>query len=634
MTGEEDTVVKQPGDRLLSGSFVIGGTGRVRLTKVGDDAFAARLSAEAKKNLKVTKSEMMCSLDKLIRVMGIILIPVGALLFCHEYFVLERGLRVSAESTTASLVGMVPEGLYLLTSIALAASSIKLAKKRVLVRDMNCIETLARVDVLCVDKTGTITEPTMEVDSVISLSGDPTDILTAMYGSQEPENDTARALFEKYQGASQWECTAQIPFTSQTKWSACSFKDHGTYIVGAPDRIMGSRYPELEEKVTPATQIGLRVLLVARYDGDLQETPDSTLLTPVALVLLRSRIRKDAVETFAFFKAQGVTIKVISGDDPQTVAAIAQRAGIDHSDSWVDATTLDTEESLFTAAKKYTVFGRVMPEQKRVLIRALKAAGHTVAMTGDGVNDVLAMKDAHCAIAMASGAQAAGQMAHLVLLNSDFSAMPHIVNEGRRVINNIQRAAALFLVKNIFSLGITLLTLLIGRPYPMEPQHMTIISGLTIGIPSFFLAMEPNFSRVAGRFLPNVLHRALPGGLTDIFAVLSIQTLLLHLQLPHQQISTLCTVILATVGLWVLLQICRPFTKFRWFVWIAMAAGLVGSFSLLRWIFEFRFSSVTLTLLPLIVVAVPVVYTLIRFPIMHWRRFFSKNGNKKRGTEK
>ena len=607
VTGEADPIARCPGDSLLSGSIVVAGTGRVRLTKVGDDAFAARLAAEAKKDPRAAKSEMMNALDKLIRIIGIGLIPIGALLFCHEYFYLDRGLRISAESTTASLVGMIPEGLYLLTSVALAASSLKLAQKRVLVRDMNCIESLARVDVLCVDKTGTITEPALEVDQVIPLSGDPTELLTAMYGSGEPENDTAQALFDFFQGQTDWCCDHCIPFTSQTKWSACVFRDRGTYMVGAPDVLMGDRYGELEAQVASHARAGMRVLLAARYEGLPAESPDAALMTPIALVLLRSRIRRDAVQTFSYFEEQGVAIKVLSGDDPRTVSAIAQRAGIRHACSWVDATTLETEDALAAAAKKYTVFGRVTPEQKRSLIRALKAAGHTVAMTGDGINDVLAMKESDCAIAMASGAQAAGQVARLVLLDSDFSAMPHILEEGRRVINNIQRAAALFLVKNIFSLGITLLTLLTGCPYPMEPQHMTVISGLTIGIPAFFLAMEPNFSRVTGRFLPGVLRRALPGGVTDILVVFGMQAVFAGL--PSREISTLCTAALALVGLWVLLQVCRPFDGFRRLVWFSMAVALVGCFTLLGGIFELQLSDPQAFLaLPALLLITPTVF--------------------------
>ena len=604
ITGEEDPIAKNPGDRLLSGSFVVAGTGRVQLTKVGDEAFASRLADEARKNPGVKRSEMMDALDKLIRIIGILLIPIGAILFCHEYFVLGRGLRVGMESTAAALVGMIPEGLYLLTSIALAVSSIRLARRQVLVRDMNCIESLARVDMLCVDKTGTITEPSLEVDEIIPLDGDPTEALTAMYGSRSPENDTAQALFEKFRGESAWECTHYIPFTSERKWSGFSFRDRGVYLVGAPDILLDGG---LQEKTAPYAQQGFRALLVARYSGQLQDALDARLVTPMALVLLRSRIRPDARSTFAYFRQQGVAIKVISGDDPRTVSAIAQRAGIEEAENWVDATTLLTDEDLFAAAEKYTVFGRVTPHQKRSLLRALKKAGHTVAMTGDGVNDVLALREADCAVAMASGAQAAGQVAHLVLLNSDFAAMPHIVAEGRRVINNIERSAALFLVKNIFSLGITLLTLLTGQPYPMEPQHMTVISGLTIGFPSFMLTLEPNFQRVKGRFLPSVLRRALPGGLVNVLCVF-ILALFAGSWLPSRALSTLCTVILATTGLSVLFGMCRPYTKYRGFIWCGAAVGLMGCFTLLGGIFEFTFTATALTLLPALLMGVPAIY--------------------------
>ena len=604
VTGEEDPIAKNPGDTLLSGSFVVAGTGRVQLTKVGDEAFASRLADEARKNPRVKRSEMMDALDKLIRIIGILLIPIGAILFSHEYFVLGRGLRVGMESTAAALVGMIPEGLYLLTSIALAVSSIRLARRQVLVRDMSCIESLARVDMLCVDKTGTITEPSLEVDEIIPLDGDPTEALTAMYGSRSPENDTAQALFEKFRGESAWECTHHIPFTSERKWSGFAFRDRGVYLVGAPDILLDGG---LQEKTDPYAQQGFRALLVARYNGQLQDALDAQLVTPMALVLLRSRIRPDARSTFAYFRQQGVAIKVISGDDPRTVSAIAQRAGIEEAENWVDATTLLTDEDLFAAAESYTVFGRVTPHQKRSLLRALKKAGHTVAMTGDGVNDVLAMREADCAVAMASGAQAAGQVAHLVLLHSDFAAMPHIVAEGRRVINNIERSAALFLVKNIFSLGITLLTLLTGQPYPMEPQHMTVISGLTIGFPSFMLTLEPNFQRVKGRFLPSVLRRALPGGLVNVLCVFILE-LFAGSWLPSRALSTLCTVILATTGLSVLFGMCRPYTKYRGFIWFGAAVGLMGCFTLLGGIFEFAFTAASLTFLPALLMGVPAIY--------------------------
>ena len=619
VTGEADAIVKNPGDPLLSGSFVVAGRGRAQLTHVGNDAFAARLTAEAKKNPKVSKSEMMRALDKLIKVIGLALIPIGAVLFYQEYFVLRLDLRVSAEATAAALVGMVPEGLYLLTSIALAASSLKLSKKRVLVQDMNCIETLARVDVLCVDKTGTITQPVMELDSTIPLTGDTPayfqSAMTALFGVREPENDTGKALFARFRGESSWICKQFFPFTSEKKWGGWVFDEQGAFIAGAPESILGSRYQELQETVTPLLEQGFRVLLVARYSADLaQDRLDTQQLTPFALLTLSNPIRPTAAQTFAYFKEQGVCIKVISGDNPQAVAAVAARAGIDNADRWVDTTTLETDEDIFRAAEHYTVFGRVTPDKKRALIRALKAHGHTVAMTGDGVNDVLAMKEAHCGIAMASGAQAASQVARLVLLDSDFSAMPDIVAEGRRVINNIQRTASLFLVKNIFSLGLSLISLFAVWPYPLQPQHMSIISGLTIGVPSFFLAMEPNYQRVQGRFLPGVLRRAFPGGLTNIFAVLAAQICMVAFSLPLSQISTVCTAILAVVGMLVLTQVCRPFDTFRKGIVAAMAVALAGCFTLLRSIFELYISGITaiLVMTALLIVASTVFFIMQR----------------------
>lgn len=623
VTGEADAITKNPGDPLLSGSFVVAGRGLAQLTAVGDSAFAARLAAEAKKDPRVAKSEMMRSLDRLIKIIGCALIPIGLVLFYQEFAVLELSLQASAEATVAALVGMIPEGLYLLTSIALAASSMKLTKKRVLVQDMNCIETLARVDVLCVDKTGTITEPAMEVDNVLPLTEDPPEyleaILTALYGTTEPENDTGRAICEIFSGKSDWVCTKRIPFTSEAKWSGGIFETHGAFLVGAPQFIMGSRYEEISETVQSWAASGYRVLLVAAYEGEpVPGALESHLIRPLALVLLTSRIRPQAPETFAYFAKQGVCIKVISGDDPVTVSDVSRRAGIENAEKYIDTALLKTEEDFLRAVEEYTVFGRVTPEKKRSLIQALKKQKHTVAMTGDGVNDVLAMKESDCSIAMASGAQAASQVARLVLLDNDFSAMPDIVGEGRRVINNIQRAAALFLVKNIFSLGLSLLTLLTGMPYPLEPQHMSIISGLTIGVPSFFLAMEPNYERVSGRFLPGVFRRAFPGGLTNIFVVLAAQAYMAAFTLSLEQVSTVSTALLAAVGMLVLFQVCKPFDKFRTLVWWAMALALVGCFTLLGGIFELNTGdfSTQLIMLTLLIMTPTVFFAVQR--IFDW----------------
>ncbi len=593
VTGEEDAIQKNPGDELKSGSFVIAGSGRARLTAVGGDSFASRLALEAKSDPHAAKSGMMRSLDRLIRVVGFALIPVGLLLFYQEYKVLALSLRDSVEGTVSALVGMIPEGLYLLTSVAMAASALKLTRQKVLVQDMNCIETLARVDVLCVDKTGTITEARMEVDNVIPLTQDPPErleqVLAALYSGEEPENDTGRAMAEMFAEKTDWQCVRRIPFTSKTKWSAAVFREQGAYIVGAPEFIMGSRYDELRQDVEGWSSAGYRVLLIAQYSGEPDPeglVPDR--LRPLACVLLTNRIRPEAPDTFAYFASQGVTIKVISGDNPVTVAEVARRAGIANADRYVDARELESEEDFLLAAERCTVFGRVTPDKKKKLIRALKKKGHTVAMTGDGVNDVLAMKEADCSIAMASGAQAASQVAKLVLLKSDFSVMPGIVGEGRRVINNIQRAATLFLVKNIFSLGLSLISVFASWPYPMVPLHLSVISSLTIGVPSFFLAMEPNYERVNGRFLPGVLRRAFPGGLTNIFVVVMAQAFMVLFDLPLDHISTVCAAIISVVGLLVLYQTCKPFDKFRKLIWFAMAICLVGCFTLLAEFFEMQ----------------------------------------------
>ena len=592
LTGEEDSVEKQPGDQIHSGSVVMAGRGRVELTAVGENCGAAALAREAKHNPQAKKSEMTRSLDRLILFLGLALVPVGIILFRQEYMVLKLPLRESTEGTVAALVGMIPEGLYLLTSVALAVSAQKLSKSRVLVQDMNSIEALARVDVLCVDKTGTITEPDMEVENLLPL-GDALlpeqleDILTAMYGSGEPDNATAKAMQELFAGESDLKCTNRVPFSSEYKWSGCEFEESGSYVVGAPEFLLGDR--EDIWNIGDWAEKGYRVLLVARYDGPLAPGKlDAEKVEPMALALLTGKLRPNAKETFAYFAQQGVTVKVISGDNPATVSMIAQQAGIPDSDRYVDAATLETPEQLREAALKYTVFGRVTPQQKKGLIEALQKKKHTVAMTGDGVNDLLAMKQADCAVAMASGAEAASQLASLVLLDSDFSAMPGVVNEGRRVINNIQRAAALFLVKNIFSLFLSVISLFTVMPYPLEPIHLSVISAMTIGIPSFILTFEPKYDRVKGRFLPGVLRRAFPGGLTNVFVVLLCQVFALVFSLPQDEVSTICAAILSFVGLLVLYQICKPFNWFRRLLWWLMAAGIVLCFTLLGDILDLR----------------------------------------------
>ena len=586
LTGEADAILKNPGDTLKSGSFVISGRARVQLTHVGSESYAAKLAAEARRNVRSTKSEMMLSLTKLITVVGIALIPLGIILFLRHFLSVFQGLplRDSVESTVAALIGMIPEGLYLLTSVAIAASCLKLSRKRVLVQDMNCIETLAHVDVLCVDKTGTITEPTMEVTDVYPLNSerfsydDIEKILAAFYHGEEPDNETARAMGQQFAGETTWRAVKRMAFSSSTKWSGADFGENGRYVVGAPEFIMGDRYDSIRSEAEPWSERGCRVLLLAAYDTAFDDGPlQSAHVAPIALVFLSNLLRPDAQETFRYFASQGVSVRVISGDNPITVAQVAARAGIENADRYVDATTLSTEQDFEEAVKYYTVFGRVTPEQKRYLVRAFQKQGHTVAMTGDGVNDVLALKDANCGIAMASGSQAASQVAQIVLLNSQFSAMPAIVAEGRRVINNIQRAASLFLVKNIFSFALTLLLLFIDMPYPLLPIQLSLISTFTIGIPSFFLALEPNYARVEGKFMRNVIRRAMPGGLTNLTIVLLAGFFTSTFGLSNEQLNTICVWVMSAVGLVTLYHVSVPFTRLRLAVLAAMMAAMLFS---------------------------------------------------------
>ena len=583
ITGEPDPVQKNEGDELMSGSFVVAGKATVQLIRVGNDGYAAGLAAEAKGNPRAGRSQMMKDLQRLIRVLSIILVPLGVLYFLGEVAVPHPDRKQAAEQTVAALVSMIPQGLYLLTSVAMAASAIRLSQKRVLVRDLSCIETLARVDVLCVDKTGTITQPGMQVEELIPLCSAEPAFFEQVLGSLvagEAENDTARALKEMYVAPEPWESQLRVEFTSEQKWSGALFSE-GAFVLGAPDVLMGSRMEELAEKVQPWSAKGFRVLLLAAYEDTLRPGRlDSSYMTPLALILLKGRIRETAFDTFRFFEKQGVQIKVLSGDDPATAADAAVRAGISGAENYVNCEGLSAE-ALEALADKHTVFGRVVPEQKRILIEALKGRGHTVAMTGDGVNDVLAMRQADCAVAMACGAQAVGQIAQLVLLDSDFSAMPHIVAEGRRVVGNIQRAAALFLVKNIFTILLVLTALLTPLVYPFQPVTLTVINALTVGIPSLVLALEPNRERIRGRFLSAAMEQALPAGLAA-FLVLALAQLFAF---SDRALATVSAAALAAVGLAVLVKVSYPLSPLRKAVVVAVAVALVGAFALLGPIF-------------------------------------------------
>ena len=588
ITGESDEVTKGVDAPLYSGSYVVSGYCIAVLRQIGADSFASRLTLEAKQTKKPTQSEMLRSLNRLIQIIGFLIIPLGLLIFFRSYRVLGNPLRDSVVSTVATLIGMIPEGLYLLTSIALAVSVIRLGQKKTLVHDMGCIETLARVDVLCVDKTGTITEPEMKVMDLFPLipgtDSEVRHLLGSVTGALPGENATMQALKAEYEIAAPRRPVSIIPFSSVTKCSAVFFENNENYYLGAPEFLMPGMDDALKGQISAFAMEGKRVLLFTRcdepYHGSLPKNPQ-----PLALVTLMNPIREEAKDTFRYFAEQGVTIKVISGDNPITASRIAEQAGIPNADQYVDTSTLTTEDLLKDAVDRYTVFGRVTPDQKRSLILALKGAGHTVAMTGDGVNDLLALKVADCSVAMASGSDAAAQVANLVLLDSNFEAMPSVVAEGRRVVNNIERAASLFLVKNIFSFFIALFSLFIPLMYPLSPLQLSLISSLTIGAPSFFLALQPNTERVSGHFLKNVLFRAAPAGFTNLFVICGTLLFAYAFGIGTDEASTVCVILMGMVGFQMLYRVCLPFTLKHTLLWCAMFLAFAIAAIFFGWFF-------------------------------------------------
>ena len=581
LTGESDELRKELGDFMMSGSFVVSGECYARLERVGADSYISELTLEAKAQDQKKHSEMLRVLDRMVGIVGILIVPIGVFLFVQQYVFSGASFQSSILSMVAAVVGMIPEGLYLLASVALVVSVIRLASQKVLVHDMKCIESLARVDVLCVDKTGTITENEMQISSVILMEGfNPTQgvglkaQISTLIAAMPEGNLTMQALKRYFKTPLKKNAEAVFPFSSTYKYCTAVFPDNA-YVLGAPELVLRSDYEKYRPLMESYSADGFRTVLFGRYEG----VPDGQALTepviPMGLILLTNPIRRDAPETFRYFAQQGVAIKVISGDNPLTVSQIAAEAGIPGAENYVDASTLETEDALRSATEQYTVFGRVTPEQKRLLVRALRSAGHTVGMTGDGVNDVLALKEADCSVAMASGCDAAAQVSQLVLLESDFSAMPSVVAEGRRVVNNIQRSASLFLVKNIFSFLMSVFSACFMLNYPLEPAQISLISMFTIGIPGFFLALQPIAEAIHGRFLSNVLIKALPAGLTDFLVVGALVIFGRVFGVNETDISNACTMLLAIVGFMILHHISKPLNLLRWIVWVGSGVGLL-----------------------------------------------------------
>jgi cation-transporting ATPase E len=579
LTGESDEITKDVGDQLMSGSFVVSGSAYMQLEKVGKESYISKLTIKAKAMGSSEQSEMVRSINKLIKWVGIIIIPLGIALFSMSFFVNHMSLYRSIVSMEAAIIGMIPEGLYLLTTIALALSAVRLARKQVMLHDMKSVETLARVNVLCVDKTGTITEPKMSVEKAVASKDFKRNNLDQLIGdfaaSMPADNATMKAVHEYFTENTGKTASGILPFTSVNKYSGVIFDDH-TLLIGAPEMVLRDQFDQYKDEFEQYAATGYRVLIVVNYPGVLTED-DSKLSKPVEVygyILLSNPIRKEAKATFEYFAKQGVEIKVISGDNPVTVSRVAKQAGIKNSDKYIDAQEIP-DDGYEDAVKNYSVFGRVKPEQKRKFVNALQNLGNTVAMTGDGVNDILAMKKADCSIAMASGNSAAVQASQVVLLDSNFARMPKVVNEGRRVVNNIQRSASLFLVKNIFSFLMAIFSLVMVIDYPLQPSQITLISAFTIGLPSFLLALESNHNRIRGQFIPNILARAIPGGVTDMLAVSILVVAGGYISLDHNDVGTTATLLLVAVGMMVLYHISAPLNKFRLCVMIGSFAGLV-----------------------------------------------------------
>lgn len=578
LTGESDSIHKTCGSKVLSGSFVTSGKAMCLLTEVGHDCYMEKLSSEAKQ-FKRYKTELQKNLDTILKFISIIIVPLGIILFAKQYWISGSTYEQAALDTVAAVLGMIPEGLVLLTSVALALGAVRLARRSTLVRELFCIETLARVDTLCLDKTGTITEGHLCVQGEESVKEDVDleQLMGRMVSALGDENETFQALRQHYKRNQSTNTKLVLPFSSERKFSGVVFEGEGTYLMGAYQFIFPQADPAVLEKIAEYASQGLRVLTVAHSPNEMTDYTLAEDFEIVGFVFMTDVVRKNAPDILGYFEEQGVDLKVISGDDPVTVAAIAARAGLKDADKYIDATTIHTDEEMEDAILKYSVFGRVTPKQKQQMVRLLKQNGRTVAMTGDGVNDVLALKDADVSIAMASGSEAAKNTANLVLLNSDFASLPHIVNEGRRVINNIKAAASMFLIKTGFSVLTALLTIIVGQNYPFQPIQLSVINGCAVAIPTMLLQLEPSFQKVNKHFFREVLRMSMPAAITITAMITIINNIGHSIGTPREMLSTVCVLATGWVYLITLRQVYSPMTGYRKFViYLMQTAYLVA----------------------------------------------------------
>ena len=631
LTGESDEIAKNAGDDLFSGSYVVSGDGMAKVTKVGGNTYAAKLVQKARTTERDDQGAMVRAIDRIVKWIGIIIIPIGIVMVLQSLFVNHLTFSQAINGMVAAIIGMIPEGLYLLVTVALATSAVRLARRKVLLHNMHSIEQLSRVDTLCIDKTGTITVPEMQVKAMLPVKGQINDQLKQAIGDAVwqfgADNETMHALqayFPKKQGP-----VAQrvIPFKSANKYSALVYQDD-TVALGAPENLLQDQFANFQETVDQYSKKGYRVLVYGHYGAPIEGDQFAHAIEPLAFIVLHNPVRENAPATFKFFAQQDVHIKVISGDNPVTVAAVAQEAGIKGADHYIDARQIK-DDDIATAVEQNTVFGRITPDQKRKLVQALQKQGHTVAMIGDGVNDILAMKTADCSVAMASGASAAMNAASIVLLKSDFSTMPQIVDEGRRTVNNIQRSASLFLIKNIFSFLLALLTICTSMSYPLRSSQVSLISAFMIGIPGYLLTFEPDHSRIKGHFIRTVLSNAFPAALVDVFAIGLLMMVGNIFHMSNDDVSTVSAFIMAFVGIVMLVYLSRPLTLMRGFTILVSAVGFITAVTLMGELFRFVRPSLLVSALGLVFLlaaeAVLIdVRWLFRYFAQSWQHWRSK----------
>lgn len=585
LTGESEPVHKLPGDQVLSGSYVVSGSGEAIVIHLGQDNYAQKITIDARR-YKRARSEILTVVNRVIRVVSLIIVPVGILSFLNQYLRSKVSWQDAVVSTSAGMIGMIPEGLVLLTSVTLALGIIKLARRRAMVQELAGIEVLARTNVLCLDKTGTLTLGSLQVTGLEPLSDDagtPADpaglgsTIAAIVAAFKEKNSTATALAEHFGSPPDWQVLHLIPFSSARKWSSVTFAGHGTWFLGSAEFILGDRFPDVIQNVDRLAAQGNRVVLIASTPAETEAEQPGPDVVPRALVLMSDVIRPEARATLDFFAENDVTIKLISGDHPAAVASVANRLGVRGADSIVDAAHLpDDPQAIAEAAKTFTVFGHVTPQMKKALIAALRQQGNIVAMTGDGVNDVQALREADCSIVMASGSDAAKNISHIVLLDSDFTVMPDVVREGRQVIGNIERVASLFLVKTTYASVLSVIFILLGLAYPFDPIHQTLLGGFGIGIPAFFLALEKNHRRIRPGFLGRVARTALPGGLAITVMVLVIELLQRLLVIADDQVRLIAVTVSGLVSLGILLRVCLPLNWKRALLLTGMAVLFVA----------------------------------------------------------